>query len=160
MGIDIYTEWMKSMKPFDWKDVGEFLEGKNTLNALITAHSHIEIILRMSLNALAGNIKNPKSSSFTQPNLKIIENYKFSTLLELCNFFGIIDEKLYSDLKNFNSIRNRWTHGYLFRGQLDQLNEQDAKKIAKKSKKYVQQIVTQLGNLLTSITGNKGHNVV
>ncbi|PIN88076.1 hypothetical protein COV12_00445 [Candidatus Woesearchaeota archaeon CG10_big_fil_rev_8_21_14_0_10_32_24] len=156
MGIDVYTEWMKSTKPFDWKDVDNFLAEESTLNALITAHSHIEIVIRMALTALAGNLKNTKPSSFTQPNIKKIKDYKVCTLIELSNFFGIIEDQLYSDLKNFNSVRNKWVHGYLFR---DQLNEEEAKRLAKESEKYIPRIVTQLGNLLTSINGNKSHSV-
>ena len=69
----------------------------------------------------------------------------FRQLCDLCCFFGLIEENLYSKLREVNTERNKWVHGYIIKPDLNKLK---AKRLALKSKTYVAQIVNSVGKII------------
>jgi hypothetical protein len=150
---DNFQKWMANPKPFDWKDVRYFIEKDDILSSIILAHSHIEIILQMSLNAISGNLRASSKgvNGYYPSNSKRIGNFSFSQILELSNYFNLVDDDMYLKLKKLNELRNEWVHGYLFKENLD---KEMATKIALKSEEYVSEILNNLKVTLKGINPN------
>ncbi len=151
---DPFMRWIKNPKSIDWADVKKYIEEGDTLSAIITAHSHIEIILRMGLNTFAGTIHYVYQGvrEYSPKSAKDFKNYSFFQILQIANYFSLVDNEMYSKLYTLNQIRNDWAHSYLFK---EELNKSEAENIALKSEKYIPELITNLGKLSAKISSSK-----
>ncbi|MBI2574480.1 hypothetical protein HYV82_01190 [Candidatus Woesearchaeota archaeon] len=146
--LNLVKAWANEIKTFKWSEVNNNLKKGNVLEAIILAHSNVELILRLDLFYFSAAIE----PSFSKRRTACLDQLTFLELSNLLFFCGLIDVRTYGKLIELNSERNKWVHTYLIKSSLD---HNKATKLALQAEKLSKEFFMQFEAKLMKIFGKE-----